>query len=76
MKIEDIADLIHFRYSKKYLKWEYPKNVNKNLLLKYPKIFKYFDSVIMKNEIIGNYTLDFNSNDNKNIFCKAEGLNC
>lgn len=76
MKIEDIADIIHFRYSKNYLKWEYPKNVNKNLLLKYPKIFKYFDSVIMKNEIIGNYALDFNSNNNKNILCKAEGLNC
>lgn len=52
MKIEDIADIIHFRYSKNYLKWEYPKNVNKNLLLKYPKIFKYFDSVIMKQKIL------------------------
>lgn len=76
MKIEDIKDIINFRYNRKYLNWKYPQNVNTNLLLKYPEIFKYFDSIIINNKIIGNYALDFNSNNNKNILCIPEDLQC
>ena len=79
MKIEDIGDVINFRYDpKKYTNadWKYPENANRDVLLKCPKIFEYFDSVITKWGIIGNYALDFNSNKNKNILCCPEKLNC
>lgn len=69
MEIKDIENILNFRYDETHLEWEYPPDVNTNLLLKYPNIFKYFDSIIMNNKIIGNYSLDFNSNKNKNILC-------
>ncbi len=48
MKIEDNKNIINFRYKRKYLRDKYPKNVSKELLLKYPNIFEYFDSIFTK----------------------------
>lgn len=68
--ISNIRNIVNFRYApKKYINWEYPKNVNLKILKIYPNIFYNFNTVIWNFENKPNIKI-FNINNNC-ILCKS-----